>query len=130
MCISLPSLPCLSPSSPFPRPSPPVQLVRGTAFNPVCCSTYTFDRKLNVDELRETLERQCDIFPKYRQHLAIKDRLFHAPYYKDDPDFSVDRHFTIVELPGEAGPTELNRVVRPGQAVAARLGGALLPIAT
>ena len=88
------------------------QLERVTAFNPVCSSTYTFDREIDVKELRESFRQQCAVFPKYRQRLAFKPSLFSRPYYEDDPNFSLDRHFQVVHLPEPAGPRELDHFVR------------------
>lgn len=87
-----------------------LQLVRCTAFNPVCTSTYTFDKEIEPDDLRDALERQCRLFPKYRQRIAWHG-LSKAPTYEDDPHFSIDRHFTVVRLPEPAGPEELDDFV-------------------
>lgn len=88
-----------------------LQLERVTAFNPVCSSTYTFDREIDVDELRESFRQQCAVFPKYRQSLAFKPSLFAGPYYEDDPNFNIDRHFQVFQLPEPAGPEQLNDFV-------------------
>lgn len=90
------------------------------AFNPVCTSTYCFDRSVDIESLREALHTQCAVFPKYRQKLAVRDKLFHPPFYVDDPDFSLDRHLQLVELPEPAGPRELNTFVRSGPATDCR----------
>lgn len=81
------------------------------SFNPVCASGYTFDKELDIEELRESLHKQCKIFPKYRQRLAIKNKFFQPPYYEDDPDWSLDRHLEVINLPEPAGPKELNAFV-------------------
>jgi hypothetical protein len=82
------------------------------SFNPVCTSTYTFEKEIDVEDLREVIHKQCKIFPKYRQRLAFKNKFFNPPYYEDDPDWSLDRHFEVVELPEPAGPKELHDFVR------------------
>lgn len=89
----------------------PNKLERVTAFNPVCSSTYTFDRAIDVEELRESFRKQCDVFPKYRQRLAFRPSWFSGPYYENDPNFSLDRHFQVVDLPDPAGPRESNEFV-------------------
>lgn len=84
---------------------------RATSFNPVCTSTYTFDREINIEDLRRAIQSQAEVFPKYRQRLAGRDKLFRSPYYEDDPEYDVDRHLTVVDLPEPAGPKELNDFV-------------------
>lgn len=89
-----------------------LQLVRAVpSFNPVCASTYAFDEELDIDKLRDALHKQCQVFPKYRQRLTIRNKFLQPPYYEDDPDWNLDRHLEIVNLPEPAGPKELNAFV-------------------
>lgn len=39
------------------------------------------------------------------------DPYFHAPTFADDENFSIDRHFSVVDLPEPCGPRELNAFV-------------------
>lgn len=57
------------------------------------------------------MSKQCQIFPKYRQRLVVRNGFFEPPYYEDDPDWSLDRHFEVVNLPQPAGQKELNEFV-------------------
>jgi len=87
------------------------KLERATAFNPVCTSTYTFDRPIDIAALREALHEQCEVFPKYRQKLSWRGGCFQIPKYEDDPNFHLDRHFEVKQLPEPAGPGEMNDFV-------------------
>lgn len=58
------------------------------------------------------MKRQSDVFPKYKQKLRVaQDRFFHPPSFENDPNFSVDRHVSVIDLPEPCGPKELNAFV-------------------
>lgn len=73
---------------------------------------YILQDELKIDDFRSALKRQSDVFPKYKQRLRVgKDRFFHAPSFENDPDFSVDRHVSAIDLPEPCGTKELNAFV-------------------
>lgn len=77
----------------------------------MCTSTYVFNKELDIEDLREVIQKQCQLFPKYKQRLAVGNKFLHPPHYADDPDWSLDRHLKVVSLPEPAGQMELNEFV-------------------
>ncbi|CEH14645.1 hypothetical protein CBOM_02472 [Ceraceosorus bombacis] len=78
-----------------------------SSFNPVCTATFVFKEPPTLDNIKEALKVQSDLFPKYKQKLANVGRKWHGAHFVDDPDWNVNRHVSIQRLPEPAGKKEL-----------------------
>ncbi|KAN0065023.1 hypothetical protein ACQY0O_001486 [Thecaphora frezii] len=82
-----------------------------SAFNPVCSGTFTFQGPVKPELLRAALLRQAETFPRYKQRLVNAGRLWHGPRFVDDPNFDMDNHLTVRQLPGKAGVEEFDAFI-------------------
>lgn len=71
------------------------------ARNPMMVSSVLwFDRPLDVAALRErVVERQLERHPVFRQRIVPSRNPLLMPRWVDDPDFDLDRHLEVVDLP-------------------------------
>ncbi|KAL4242470.1 long-chain O-acyltransferase family protein [Abortiporus biennis] len=82
-----------------------------TGFNPVCASTYTLNGKVTLEMAKKALERMLQKFPRYHQKLTSVGRKFHGPRFEDVPNFDMNQHIHVVQLPEPAGRHELEDMV-------------------
>lgn len=81
------------------------------ARNPMMISSILwFDRPLDVDRLRSVIEdRLLDRHPVFRQRIVPSHLPVRLPKWEDDPDFDLDHHLDVVELPAPGDHGELER---------------------
>lgn len=82
-----------------------------SSFNPVCCATYTFKENVKLSKVEETIFKQVETFPKYKQILKNTGRRWHGSTFVDDPDWTVQKHVSEESLPEPAGRKELDDYV-------------------
>ncbi|MCM2326620.1 MAG: wax ester/triacylglycerol synthase family O-acyltransferase [Lysobacter sp.] len=74
----------------------------------VIVGVLMFEGRLDVKQVRRTLDRRFLAFPRFRQR-AVQDPT--GAWWEDDPDFDMDSHVHQVALPGGAGKAELQAFV-------------------
>ncbi|CAL1698680.1 unnamed protein product [Somion occarium] len=77
-------------------------------FNPVCACTYVLRGKISVEMLQHAMIRTDKKFPKYHQRLTSVGRKFHGARFEDDPNFDMNNHILMAQLPEPAGRRELD----------------------
>ncbi len=78
-----------------------------------------FDRALAPEALRRVLEERFLTIPRFRRRVVFRRR--GRPLWQDDPDFDLDRHMVVEQLPQPAGQETLR------DAISERLGAPLDP---
>lgn len=92
-------------------------------FNPVCTATFVLRGKVEPKQLEKVIERQVEIFPRYKQVLRNTGRRFHGSTFENDPNWDVKRHISTTSLPGAAGNRELDELVSQWRTATADLFG-------
>lgn len=77
----------------------------------VITAVMTFDRPLDVDRLRHVLQTKLLGFERFRQRVVEPRWGVAQPRWEDDPAFSLDHHFDLIELAPPAGRRELQELV-------------------
>lgn len=80
-------------------------------FNPVCVACYILGDDATYERMEPVLAKLADKFPKYKSKLANVGRRFHGSTFVADESFDVKNHFTVKQLPGNAGKEELDDFV-------------------
>jgi hypothetical protein len=61
------------------------------------------DRRVDPDALREVVQtRLLDRYPVFIQRVVMSRNPVLMPHWEDDPDFDIDRHLEVVDLPPPA----------------------------
>ena len=66
-----------------------------------------FDRPLDVQRLRQRLERAARVVPRLRQRVVPAFGRLAPPAWQDDPDFDMDYHLRRVAVPGKGTERDL-----------------------
>jgi WS/DGAT/MGAT family acyltransferase len=74
----------------------------------VIVGVLMFEGRLDLRQVRRTLERRFLAWPRFRQK-AVQDAT--GAWWEDDADFAIDSHVHRVALPGKAGKRELQAFV-------------------
>lgn len=80
-----------------------------TPENPmVICAVLAFERPINLNRLRRTIEDRFLRFDRFRQRVVDNGD---QAYWCDDPLFDIDNHLHEIALPGKADKAELQKLV-------------------
>lgn len=81
------------------------------ARNPMMVSSILwFDRPLDIDRLRAVVtERVVERHPVFRQRVVPSRNPLRLPRWEDDPEFDLDRHLEVIELPAPGDHEGLQR---------------------
>ncbi|KAJ3174192.1 hypothetical protein HDU88_000160 [Geranomyces variabilis] len=74
---------------------------------------YYFPESMDVDEMRSHIAAFAISFPRCRQKMVRGSELFARPYWAADPDYSIDNHFSRVQLPAPADDEVLMDIAGP-----------------
>ena len=70
------------------------------------------DRRVNPDALREVVQtRLLDRYPVFVQRVVMSRNPVLMPHWEDDPDFDIDRHLEVVDLPPPADKATLEALI-------------------
>ena len=73
--------------------------------------TMQLGEGMTKEKLRAALLEQAEAFPRYRSILHNDWARFHGPRFVVSPDFSIDDHLTVEQLPSPAGRDEFEQRV-------------------
>jgi WS/DGAT/MGAT family acyltransferase len=71
------------------------------------------DRPVDIDLLMHMLEVASRRTPQLRQRVVSNFAGIGVPHWEIDPDFALERHVRVVELPGGVGPAAIAAVAEP-----------------
>ena len=71
------------------------------------CGIMTFDKPLDFERLKITIERRLLRFGRFRQRVVIPSLPFAQPYWEDDPYFNLNAHLHRIALPAPADKNAL-----------------------
>lgn len=69
-----------------------------------------FEGLIPLEKAREGLEQRMHLIPRYRQRPVFPPLFRGHPTWEDDPDFSLDRHLRLIELPPPVREQQLHEV--------------------
>lgn len=70
------------------------------------------DRRVDPDALREVVQtRLLDRYPVFVQRVVMSRNPVLMPHWEDDPDFDIDRHLEVVDLPPPADKATLEALI-------------------
>lgn len=70
------------------------------------------DREVDPDEVRAIItERLVDKYPTFHQRIRKSRNPLFMPHWQDDPDFSIDHHFEVEQLPEPGDKAALEALV-------------------
>ena len=77
----------------------------------VSCLLWT-DREIDPEDLRDIVKsRLVDKYPTFHQRIRRSRNPLFMPHWEDDPEFSLDNHIEVVQLPAPGDKATLERVV-------------------
>jgi WS/DGAT/MGAT family acyltransferase len=62
-------------------------------------SVGVFEGKIDFERFRASLASRMHLIPRYRQRAVFPPLFAGHPTWEDDPQFSIDRHVNLVEIP-------------------------------
>ncbi|KAJ3008470.1 hypothetical protein HKX48_008509 [Thoreauomyces humboldtii] len=74
---------------------------------------YTFPETMTADELKTHIAAFAESFPRCRQRVVQPDGLFKRPYWEAHQQYTVDNHFTRIQLPASGSAQALMDLVGP-----------------
>ena len=83
----------------FERPHAPLHVA----------SLGIFEGTIPIEKARDGLASRLHLIPRYRQRPVFPPLLAGYPAWEDDPDFSLDRHVRLLELPKPVTDATLHR---------------------
>lgn len=70
-------------------------------------SVGIFEGTIPFDKAYESLNARMHLIPRYRQRAIIPPFYAGHPTWEDDPEFSLERHLTLIELPAPGSEAQL-----------------------
>ena len=80
--------------------------------NQTVSSLMWLDREIDPDLFTSIVqERIVDKYPTFHQRIRRSRNPLFMPHWEDDPEFSIDNHVEVVQLPAPGDKATLERVV-------------------
>src|SRR6476659_7852316 len=75
-------------------------------------SLMWLDREVDPEVLRGIIKsRLVDKYPTFHQRIRKSRNPLFLPHWEDDPEFSMDNHFKVIQLPEPGDKAELEKLV-------------------
>lgn len=73
-------------------------------------SVGIYEGTIPLEDIRASMAARMHLIPRYRQRPVMPPLYAGHPTWEDDPEFSLDRHLRVVQLPAPGNETQLREI--------------------